>query len=105
MPTRPPGPRTLVFDTSGPHCAAGIGVDGVVLHETTEPMTRGQAERLLPLLEEILVRDGSTWADIAALGVGVGPGNFTGIRIAVAAARGLALGLGIPAIPVTAFDL
>jgi tRNA threonylcarbamoyladenosine biosynthesis protein TsaB len=35
------------------------------------------------------------------LGVGTGPGNFTGLRIAVAAARGLALGLGVPAIGVT----
>ena len=37
-------------------------------------------------------------------GVGVGPGNFTGVRIAVAAAKGLSLSLDIPAIGVTMFD-
>ena len=42
--------------------------------------------------------------DLDAIGVGTGPGNFTGIRISVAAARGMALGLRVPAIGVSAFD-
>ncbi len=67
-------------------------------------MTRGQAERLLPLLEEVLAEAGLGWGDLAALGVGTGPGNFTGTRIAVAAARGLALGAGIPAEGVTSME-
>jgi hypothetical protein len=44
------------------------------------------------------------WSDLAAIGVGTGPGNFTGIRIGVAAARGLALGLGVPAIGIDRFS-
>ena len=67
-------------------------------------MAKGQAERLMPLLEEMLVEAAVVWTDLCAIGVGIGPGNFTGVRISVAAARGLALGLGIPAIGVTAFD-
>jgi tRNA threonylcarbamoyl adenosine modification protein YeaZ len=68
-----------------------------ILSERSEPMATGQAERLIPMLEEVLAGAGVAWRDLTALGVGVGPGNFTGVRIAVAAARGLALGLGIPA--------
>jgi tRNA threonylcarbamoyl adenosine modification protein YeaZ len=75
-----------------------------VVAEALEPMTRGQAERLMPLLEELLAQGGVTWADLDAIGVGVGPGNFTGIRIAVSAARGLALGLEIPAIGIDGFE-
>lgn len=67
-------------------------------------MATGQAERLMPLLEEVLALAGAGWRDLAALGVGTGPGNFTGIRIAVAAARGLALSLRVPAIGVTGFE-
>lgn len=67
-------------------------------------MATGQAERLMPMLEEVLREGGAAWGDLAAIGVGTGPGNFTGVRIAVAAARGLALGLGIPAIGVSAFE-
>ena len=67
-------------------------------------MEKGQAERLIPLLEEVLAEAGIGWADLKALAVGTGPGNFTGVRIAVAAARGLALGLNIPAIGVTRLE-
>lgn len=67
-------------------------------------MVKGQAERLIPLLEELLSDAGLAWPDICIIGIGTGPGNFTGVRISVAAARGLALGLGIPAIGVSAFE-
>ena len=67
-------------------------------------MAKGQAERLFPLLEEVLTEAGKTWSDLNAIGVGTGPGNFTGIRISVSAARGLALSLGIPAIGVSGFE-
>ena len=67
-------------------------------------MAKGQAERLVPLLEELLAEAGIGWNDLCAIGVGTGPGNFTGVRISVALARGLALGLGIPAIGVTSLE-
>ncbi|MEM9970674.1 MAG: tRNA (adenosine(37)-N6)-threonylcarbamoyltransferase complex dimerization subunit type 1 TsaB, partial [Pseudomonadota bacterium] len=62
------------------------------------------AERLIPMLEEVLADVGAAWEELDAIGVGVGPGNFTGVRIAVSAARGLAMGLGVPAVGVTAFE-
>ncbi|MDT8856572.1 tRNA (adenosine(37)-N6)-threonylcarbamoyltransferase complex dimerization subunit type 1 TsaB [Paracoccaceae bacterium Fryx2] len=99
-----PEPLILAFDTSAAHCAAALLCGGRVLAARQEPMDKGQAERLLPLLSEVLAEGGAGWSDLAALAVGVGPGNFTGVRIAVAAARGLALGLGIPAIGVTRLE-
>ncbi|ROU01126.1 tRNA (adenosine(37)-N6)-threonylcarbamoyltransferase complex dimerization subunit type 1 TsaB [Histidinibacterium lentulum] len=96
---------TLVFDTSGPWIAAGLASNGRLLHAATETMARGQAERLIPLLEELLTATGTRWAELTAIGVGTGPGNFTGTRIAVATARGLSLALGIPAHPITAFEM
>lgn len=70
----------------------------------SEYMAKGQAEYLLPMIDTMMAGAGLVWSDFSAIGVGVGPGNFTGIRISVALARGLALGLSIPAIGVTGFD-
>jgi tRNA threonylcarbamoyl adenosine modification protein YeaZ len=94
---------TIAFDCSGPWCAAALLVDGKPI-QRHEAMEKGQAERLIPLLEELLTEAGIGWCDLGALAVGTGPGNFTGVRIAVAAARGLALALGIPAIGVTRLE-
>lgn len=93
----------LAFDTSAAFCAAAL-LSGDKVTLKIEAMDKGQAERLLPLLEELLAETGTAWADVTALAVGTGPGNFTGVRIAVAAARGLALSLGIPAIGVTRLE-
>ncbi len=97
-------PLTLAFDTSAAHCAAALLRGQTVLAEAVEDMAKGQAERLMPLLQELLAKAGVGWKDLSALGVGIGPGNFTGVRLSVAAARGLALSLHIPAVGVSTFE-
>lgn len=105
MPDTAAGGATILgFDSAGPWCAAALVRGGALLAHRHEEMARGQAEALMPLLEDVLARAGLHWRDLDTIGVGVGPGNFTGIRIAVAAARGLALSLGIPAIGVGACE-
>ncbi len=100
----PDGPVTLAFDTSAAHCAAALLSGERTLGEMREEMARGQAERLMPLLAELLQAAGAAWGDLDRIGVGIGPGNFTGIRISVAAARGLAMGRAITAIGVTSLE-
>jgi tRNA threonylcarbamoyladenosine biosynthesis protein TsaB len=100
----PPDTLTLGFDTSAAHCAAALLSGDRVLAARVEAMAKGQAERLLSLLEEVLAEAGVHWRDLSAIGVGIGPGNFTGVRISVAAARGLALALNVPAIGITTLE-
>ncbi|KPD13578.1 tRNA (adenosine(37)-N6)-threonylcarbamoyltransferase complex dimerization subunit type 1 TsaB [Phaeobacter sp. 11ANDIMAR09] len=104
MVQRADPPLVLGFDTSAPHCTAALLRGDQILAQSFEAHTRGQAERLMPMLQEVLAEAGQTWSALTAIGVGIGPGNFTGIRIAVSAARGLALGLKIPAVGVDGFD-
>ena len=78
---------SLAFDTSQAWCAAAL-VAGSRTVTRIDEMARGQAEHLFGMLEEMLAAEGLVWGDLDVIGVGIGPGNFTGIRIAVAAARG-----------------
>jgi tRNA threonylcarbamoyl adenosine modification protein YeaZ len=94
----------LAFDTSAAHCAAVLLRDGHPAALHLRHMATGQAEALVPLLAETLAAGNATFADLDAIGVGTGPGNFTGVRIAVSTARGLALALDRPAIGVTTFE-
>ena len=82
----------LVIDSVAAACSVAlIGADGALLDERHEIVERGHAERLLPLVEELL--GGRVPTGIL---VDCGPGSFTGVRVGLAAAHGLAIGWGIP---------
>lgn len=81
----------LVIETATAACSIAL-IDGdVLLDERHELVGRGHAERLLPLIEEMLA--GRT---PAAVLVDCGPGSFTGVRVGIAAAHGLAIGWRVP---------
>ena len=78
----------LAFDTSSAACTVALfDGDGACLARADEVIGRGHAERLVPMIAEVM--DGRAASQII---VGVGPGSFTGIRVAIAAAHGLAIG-------------
>ena len=104
MPLLPKVPLVLSFDTAAAHCAAALVSSDQILGTMSEPLSKGQAERLIPMLEELLTGAGKSWGDLDLIAVGIGPGNFTGVRISVSTARGLALSLGIPAVGVSVFE-
>ena len=66
-------------------------------HETPN----SHAERLLPLIDRLLGEAGWSKSSLDRLGVGVGPGSFTGLRAGIALAEGLSLGLDLPLIGVS----
>jgi tRNA threonylcarbamoyladenosine biosynthesis protein TsaB len=70
----------------------------------TEVMNRGQAERLIPLVQEVMRESGYGFAELSAVAVTRGPGSFTGVRVGLAAAHGLAMGYGTKVIGIGTAD-
>lgn len=80
----------LAIDTSTAACTAALfGERGELVASRHELIGRGHAERLMPMVAELL--DGRRSEHLL---VGVGPGSFTGIRVGIAAAHGMAIGWG-----------
>jgi len=80
----------LVIDTSTAACTTALFDEaGACLASRNEIIGRGHAERLVPMIDELMA--GRRASRIA---IGVGPGSFTGIRVGIAAAQGLAIGWG-----------
>ena len=67
-------------------------------------MSRGQSERLIPMVREVLSEAGADFPDLDLLAVTTGPGAFTGLRIGLAAARGMALAGDLACFGVTPLD-
>ena len=97
--------RLLAFDTSGAALSAAAAQDVAILAARHEALGRGHAERLLPMLEEVMAAAAWSWRDLDLVAVTVGPGNFTGLRAGIAAARALALALERPVLAVGTLEL
>jgi len=101
-------PATLIaLETAGACCgvallrAEGGATEGNVTVRVREHTgTQSHAERLLPMLDELLQEAGVAREDIQAVAFGQGPGGFTGLRVAAGVAQGLALALAVPVLPV-----
>jgi tRNA threonylcarbamoyl adenosine modification protein YeaZ len=84
----------LALDTSMGACSVAVLLANgepprIVARE--EPMTRGHAEALMPMIAEVMDEAGLGFPALDLIAATVGPGSFTGVRIAIAAARGFAL--------------
>ena len=95
----------LAFDTATPFVSVALhdGEDVVVELTSDRPMKHG--ERLAPLIEQALHQAGIARQDLTGIGVGVGPGPFTGLRVGLVTARTLAYVLEIPVYGVCSLDV
>lgn len=92
--------KILALDTATEACSAALLLHGEII-ERYEVLGRGHAERLLPMVQEVLAEGGVALAALDAIAFGRGPGAFTGLRIAAGVTQGLAFGAGLPVLPVS----
>lgn len=93
--------KLLGIDTALNACSVAIVDGNAVLACVVSAGGKGNAERLLPLLEQARLEAGIELAQLDGIAATIGPGSFTGIRTALATARALGLALKIPVWGVT----
>ena len=94
----------LAVDTALGACSVALLDGDEIRAHIFEPMDRGHAERLAPMVDEAMKSAGVAFAALDRLAVTTGPGTFTGQRVGLAFMRGLRLGLRIPLIGVTTLE-
>lgn len=96
--------RVLAIETSTTLASVALVEGGQIVLERAHVRPKQSAERLLPLIAELLSEAGWERGSLTRLGVSVGPGSFTGLRVGIACAQGLSLGLGIPLVGVSSLS-
>lgn len=95
----------LAMDTATPAVRAAVASEAGRLSEAGTTGVVRHGELLAPMVELALERAGVGVADLTAIGVGTGPGPFTGLRVGLVHARVMGLALGRPVYGVCTLDV
>ena len=90
----------LALDTATEACSVALLHDGKVSSHY-EVIPRLHAQKLLPMIKDLLAEAGTSLSAVDAIAFGRGPGAFTGVRIAIGVVQGLAFALDRPVLPVS----
>ena len=94
----------LGIDTSN-RVAVGLARDERVLATQLVGDTRSHVELLAQTISSVLAQAGVGMRDVTRIGVGVGPGPFTGLRVGIATAIVLGQALDVPVTGVCSLDV
>jgi len=95
----------LCLDTATPQVGVAIGSDDQDIARVSLARPQHHAEHLAPAIAYLLEQPDLSIDQLSAIGVGIGPGLFTGLRVGVTTAKVMAQALRIPLIAVPSLDL
>ena len=103
--------RVLGIDTASTSASAALLANGQVVadeirrdvanpHSGRVPAPH-HAEIILPLIEAVLRKGGTSIEEISGIALSIGPGSFTGLRVGLSTVKGLAYGCALPVVGVS----
>jgi tRNA threonylcarbamoyladenosine biosynthesis protein TsaB len=97
--------RILSLETSTDVFSVSLFADGNLVKDEIVNQPQAQAEKLAPLIVDILNSASILIQDLNAVAISSGPGSYTGLRIGTSTAKGICFSLNIPLISVQTLDL
>lgn len=95
----------LALDTAFNACSVALAsLPGELASARHVVQNRGQAETLVPMVDEVLRQAGVKPEMITRIVVTRGPGTFAGVRVGIAFARSLALATGARVLGLSSFE-
>ena len=95
----------LALDTVFSACSVALADrSGKLLAARHREQSRGQAESLAPMVDEVLQKAGVQPSQIRRIVVTTGPGSFAGVRVGIAFSRALALVNGARILGLSSFE-
>lgn len=90
----------LSIETSTDVCTVAIHQADNLIDSRLSEESYSHAEKLAPMIDEILQSNNIKRSELDAIAVSAGPGSYTGLRIGVSTAKGLCYALDIPLITI-----
>lgn len=98
-------PVMLAIDCATGPLSVAVWKNGGVAAYLEDVGSNMQSARLVPMIENVLKKSNTAYADLSAVACTTGPGSFTGIRVALATARGIAFAAGVKGLGFTTLEV
>ena len=95
--------RLIAIETATEWCSVALWHDGETAALETRAGNR-HADRVLPMLEQLLASAGTAMSQLDAIAFGAGPGSFTGLRIGCGVAQGIAFARDLPVLGISTLE-
>jgi tRNA threonylcarbamoyladenosine biosynthesis protein TsaB len=95
----------LGIETSTPQTTVALGSEQGIVAATLLSGGKANHETVMPNLRHLLRWSRTSVGSLAGIAVGLGPGQFTGMRVGIATAKTLAQVLGIPIAGLASLDV
>ncbi len=94
----------LTIDTTTEYSSIALATRDCSISEYNWQCKQNHSVELMPGIAQLLKQSGYQIGDIQCIGVGVGPGNYNGLRVGLSVAKGIAYSLNIPVKGISSFE-